>query len=228
MKENTLVSRIYRQTTINKMNQKIQYLGNHCPYQLTKLLNIRLFVEIILCLSIVILSHYGLILAPLITILFHYLSEYILFNIPMNNRQHKLEKEALYFFQVYLFHLRHNHNPIYSLELTTNNIHNDLSAEFIISLKEIKLGHTLKEALNNMIKRIPSPSIHELLIAMMDNDLESSLTESLKLYQSKQELKEKSKENKKLLFVMILSLLFIIPMIFLIIYGPTMIKYIIR
>ena len=96
--KDSVFAKIYPKKTIDRIESKIKLLGVQNHYNLFTLLNFRVIISLILFVVVLLLSNIGYILAPIIAILFYYLSEVLLLDYPIKKRAKKLEKEALFFF----------------------------------------------------------------------------------------------------------------------------------
>ena len=229
MKE-SLFAKIYPKRTIDRVNAKIKLLGVNNHYNLFMILNFRVLISLILFVVILIISDFGYILAPVIAILFYYLSEKIILDYPILKRTKRLEKEALFFFEVLLLTLEAGRNLGHALNLTTANIDSELSSEFKQTLAEVKLGKSLNEALDDMKKRIPSEAINNAILNMIEsntfgNSIVTSLTNQLDFLNNKQMLDIKAEINKLPTKVSIISVVFFVPIMLLIILAPVLLDY---
>ena len=227
-----LLAKIIPKRTMERMEAKIKLLGSQSVYRPLVILNVRIFIALILFIIILLVSNIGYILAPLVALLFYYLSEKLLLDYPIQKRRKKLEKEALFFFEVLLLTLEGGRNLRHALVLTTTNVDSELSSEFKKTLAEVKLGKSLNEALNDMKKRIPSEAINNTILNMIEaNMFGNSLTDSLKnqidFLREKQMLDVKAEINKLPTKVSIISVVFFIPIMLLIILAPVLIDYLI-
>lgn len=228
----SLFVKIYPKRTIDRVERKIKLLGVHNHYNLFTILNFRVIISLILFAVILIVSDIGYILAPVVAILFYYLSEKILLDYPIRKRAKKLEKEALFFFEILLLTLESGRNLGHALNLTTANIDSELSDEFKKTLSEVKLGKSLNEALNDMKNRIPSESINNAILNMVEsnmfgNSIVVSLTNQIDFLNNKQMLDAKSEINKLPTKVSIISVVFFVPIMLLIILAPVLLDYLI-
>ena len=143
----TIANKIYRKKTIDKINSKIKLLGLNQRLDAVQFLNIRLIVMIVMFILIFIFSKIGYILAPVISIVFYYLMEYLVLDYQAKIRGKALEKEALFFFEVFVLTLESGRNLRQALILTTENVDSEISNEFKKTLAEVRLGKSLNEAL---------------------------------------------------------------------------------
>lgn len=228
----SLFAKIYPKRTIDRVENKIKLLGVHNHYNLFTILNFRVIISLILFVVLLILSDIGYILAPVVAILFYYLSEKVLLDYPIKKRAKKLEKEALFFFEILLLTLEAGRNLGHALNLATANIDSELSDEFKKTLSEVKLGKSLNEALNDMKKRIPSEVINNAILNMIEsnmfgNSIVVSLTNQIDFLRDKQMLDVKAEINKLPTKVSIISVVFFVPIMLLIILAPVLIDYLI-
>ena len=180
--------------------------------------------------TILLISNIGYILGPVVAILFYILSEKILLDYPIKKRARKLEKEALFFFEILLLTLESGRNLAASLNLTTSNIDSEISLEFRKTLAEVKLGKSLNEALNDMKKRIPSEAINNAILNMVESNIfGSSITESMTnqidFLREKQMLDVKAEINQLPTKVSVVSAIFFVPIMLLIILAPVLLDY---
>jgi len=140
-----------------------------------------LFVLIVFALSLV-ASKYGYIIAPLCSIVFYYLLEYVVLDKNIINRMEKLEKDALEFFPIFLMIFKSVKNVKNALEKCNEIVDNDLSKEFDLVLADINLGKSLDESLLNMNKKIPSIMVSNIITDLTEsNRLGNSINESINL-----------------------------------------------
>ena len=226
----SLFTKIYPKRTIKRVDAKIKLLGVSNHYNLFVILNFRILICLILFVVILLTSSIGYVLAPVAAILFYYLSEKIILDYPIKVRAKRLEKEALFFFEVLLLTLESGRNLKHSLDLTTQNIDSELSQEFRKTLAEIKLGKSLNEALTDMKKRIPSDAINNAILNMVEsnmfgNSIKDSMVNQIDFLREKQMLEVKSEINKLPTKVSIISVIFFVPIMLLIILAPVLLDY---
>lgn len=229
-KDNSLIKKIYREKTIQKIDAKIKLLGVYCKYNVIDLLNYRLLISIALFFILIVASSYGYILAPLFTLAFYFLSEVIVLDIPIKKRGKKLEEEALYFFEVLALTLEGGRNLKSALDTTANAIDNEISAEFKKTLSEVYLGKSLTEALEDMKKRIPSETINNTILNITQsnifgNSIIDSLYNQIDFLREKQILDVKAEIAKLPTKISAISVVFFIPIILLLILAPVVLEY---
>lgn len=152
----------------------------------------RFVSSIILFLILLFVSKVGYVLAPIITIIYYFLVEYLFIDLGIYYRGLKLEEDALEFFNVFSLSLKGGRNVKKAIALTTDVVDNDLSLEFKRVLNDLKVGKSLEEALLLLEGRIPSEGINNILINIREanrfgNDISDSIDKQLSLINDKQE-----------------------------------------
>lgn len=230
MNERSLVRRIYTEKTIKKVEKKIKLLGINCKYNVIDLLNLRLLIGIAIFVLLLIFNKNGYILAPITVILFHYLSEYIVLDYPIKKRRKKLEEEAIFFFEVLSLTMESGRNLTKGLLLTSKNIDSELSQESKKSLEEMSLGKSFSECLTSMKERIPSDTINNAILnivqsSIFGNNIEESLNNQLDFLRDKHLMEVKSEIGKLPTKISIISVLFFIPIILMVILSPVIVDF---
>lgn len=233
MNNQGLVRRVYSEKSITKAEKKIKLLGYLCNYRAEDLLNIRLLAGIAIFVSLIIFNPRGYYLAPIIVVIFHFGSEYIILDYPIKKRCKKLEEEAIFFFEVLSLTIQSGKNLVTALSITAKNVDSELSKEFEKSLKEMKLGKSFSEALTDMKERIPSDTINNAILnivqaSIFGNNIEESLNNQLDFLRDKRLLDIKSAIGKLPTKISIISVLFFIPIILLVILAPVLVEFITR
>jgi len=228
--KNNIAYKIYRESTINKIESKIKLLGLNSTLKATTFLNTRLVLTIIIFTISLIYFKQGFIVAPILTIIFYIGMEYFLLNYKIKKRTKKLEEEALFFFEILVITLESGRSLKHAIELTTSNIDSELSSEFKKTIAEESLGKSLQESLRDMKYRIPSDSINNTILNMIESNIfGSSITDSM--YNEINFLREKRLQDKKGEIgqlptkISIISVIFFIPIMLLLILGPVLINY---
>lgn len=226
-----LKSYIYPHSLLIKIDDKCRLLGSNFKYNVNALLNIRLIITILLFVSLILLCKIGYILGPVISYIFYVGSEYFYLDYRIKRRGKKLDKEALFFFEILALSLETGKDLRSSLIITINNINSELSLEFKKTIDEMKIGKTLNEALRDMKKRIPSENINTVLLNMgqssiLGNNIVDSLYVNIDYLRSKQLLDYKEQINRIPIKMSIASVIFFIPLIFLLILGPVILNLI--
>ena len=227
----TIANKIYRKKTIDKINSKIKLLGLNQRLDAVQFLNIRLIVMIVMFILIFIFSKIGYVLAPVVSLVFYYLMEYLVLDYQAKIRGKSLEKEALFFFEVFVLTLESGRNLRQALILTTENVDSEISNEFKKTLAEVRLGKSLNEALESMKKRIPSDTINNTILNMIQsntfgNSMVDSIYNQIEYLRNKQMLDVRAEIAKLPTKVSVISVLFFVPIMLLIILAPVIIQYI--
>lgn len=230
MKKKSLVRRIYADKSIKKVEKKIKLLGLYCKYDAIDLLNYRLLISIAFFLLLIIFHKDGYFLAPITVVIFHYASEYLVLDYPIKKREKKLEEEAIFFFEVLALTLESGRNLTVGLQMTSKNIDSELADEFQKSLMEMKLGKSFPEALNDMKERIPSDTINNAILnivqsSIFGNNIEESLQNQLDFLRDKRLLDVKSAIGKLPTKISIISVVFFIPIIMIVILAPVLVSF---
>ena len=230
MKNNKVVLRVFRKSTVKNVRNKIKKAGLSDKMSPLKFLNIRLISSLFLFLIILLLSKRGFIIAPVITFVYFTIYEYLFLDLKIKKRQKTLEGEAIYFFEVLALTIESGRNLKNAIEATTNNVDGYLSAEFKKSLEEVDLGKSLPEALENMKKRIPSDTINNTILNLAQsnihgNGIVDSLYNQIDFLREQQILEVKSFIAKLPTKISIISVLLFLPIVLLIIIAPIVIKY---
>lgn len=231
-KEEFVAKRIYRNKTIRELQKKEMLLGSSKINNLYKFLNRRLLIALILFIVCLFLKH-GVIIAPLVVVFFHIISEKIYYDYRIKKRCEKLEDDAIFFFEILSLTLESNKNLKASLELTINNIDSELANEFKNALNEVKLGKSFSESLIAMKERIPSESINNIILNLTESSIYGTnildtLNNQLEYLREKKTLAIKAEINKLPTKISIISVLFFIPIMLLIILSPVLINFLLK
>lgn len=233
MNHKSLVQRIYLDSTIKKIEKKIKLLGIYCDYEAQDLLNARFLASLFIFIVLLIFNKNGYFLAPIAVVIFHYGSEYFILDRPIKKRAKKLEEEAIFFFEVLSLTLESGRNLTTALQITSKNVDSELALEFQKSLSEMNLGKSFPEAITNMKERIPSDTINNALLnivqaSVFGNSIEESLNNQLEFLRDKRLLEVKSAIGKLPTKISIISVVFFIPIILLVILAPVLIDFVMR
>ena len=226
----TIVDKIFLNSTIKRIETKVKKLGNS-NIKVGEFLILRLVLTILIGGIIFITFKYGFILAPLIAITFYVGSEYFVFDYNIKKRGKKLEKEALFFFEVLVLTLEGGRNLKHALDLTVENIDSEISLEFKNMLEEVRLGKSINEALDSLKKRIPSETINNAILNMIQantygTNIIDSMYNQIEFLREKQRLDAKAEIAKLSTKISIISVIFFIPIMLLIILAPVLLNYI--
>ncbi len=224
-----IMSKIYLKKDIEHIQKKINMLGNSKMDALS-FTNTRVLTTILLALFLIFFTNLSYIIIPFILIIYYYLYYQIFIVNKLKKREEKLDREALYFFEVLTLTLESGKNLQNSIEMTCENIDSELSQEFKKSLKEVAVGKTLIEALGDMQKRIPSENINNIILNIMQtnyfgNSIIETMNNQVSYLRDKQMLDIKGQINKIPNKVSIVSVIFIVPLILLLILGPYLVNF---
>ena len=225
-----IMSKIYLKKDVDSINKKINMLGNTRIDAVT-FISLRILSTILFALFLVLFTNISYMFIPLFVIIFYFEYYHIFITKRLRKREEKLDREALYFFEVLTLTLESGKNLQNSLELTCRNVKNELSLEFERSLKEVYVGKTLIEALSDMQKRIPSENINNIIMNIMQtnyfgNSIISTMNNQVDYLREKQILDIRGQINKIPNKVSIVSVLFIVPLILLLVLGPYIVSFI--
>lgn len=227
-----IMEKIYLKKDIDNINKKIKMLGK-TRWDAIGFINARVFTTILFTLFLILFTHISYLLLPVLVILYYYGFYYIFITRKLKLREQKLDREALYYFEVLTLTLESGKNLQNSLELTCKNVHSELSDEFQRSLNEVKVGKSLIESLTDMQSRIPSENINNIIMNIMQtnyfgNSIIDTMNNQVDYLREKQILDIRGQINKIPNKISIVSVLFIVPLILLLVLGPYLISFISR
>lgn len=225
-----IMEKIYLKKDIENIQKKINMLGK-TRWDAVSFINLRVFTTVIFAIFLIFLTNISYLLLPIIVILYYFCFYHILITRKLKIREQKLDREALYYFEVLTLTLESGKNLQNSLELTCKNVHSELSSEFERSLNEVKVGKSLIEALSDMQSRIPSENINNIIMNIMQtnyfgNNIIDTMNNQVDYLREKQILDIKGQINKIPNKISIVSVLFIVPLILLLVLGPYIINFI--
>ncbi len=228
--KNKIIRKIYREKDIESIQKKMDMLPKYHDTDAINYMNIRLFSTIILFFSILFIFKTGYIYAPVLSVIYYLLFDYVNFDIKLKKRAIKLEHEALQFFETLTLTLESGRNLEHALDITCLNVDSELSDEFKKALIEIKFGKTLIEALENMKLRIPSETINNIILNITQTNVFGSgiletMYNQIDFLREKQLFEIKEQINKIPNKVSIISVIFVIPLILILILGPFLINF---
>lgn len=229
----TFINRIYRKKDIKKMEDKINLFGVSKKFTTEYFMNFRFFTSMIVFLISFIFSNFGALFAPVITVLWYYLTSYVMIDKPLKKRGKKLENEAYYYFEVLTLALESGRNLENAIKMACKYIDSEISDEFKETIKQVNFGKSLTEALALMSKRIPSLTINNIILNMeqsnlFGNSIIETMYNQLDFLKDKQVMDIKAEINKIPNKISIFSVLFFIPLILLIILGPVLVEFVTR
>ena len=225
-----IMEKIYLKKDIENIDKKIKMLGK-TRWDAIGFINARVFTTILFTLFLIFFTHISYLLLPLLVILYYMAFYHMLITRRLRLREQKLDREALYYFEVLTLTLESGKNLQNSLELTCKNVHSELSSEFEDCLNEVKVGKSLIEALGDMQARIPSENINNIIMNIMQtnyfgNSIIDTMNNQVDYLREKQILDIKGQINKIPNKISIVSVLFIVPLILLLVLGPYIINFI--
>lgn len=228
--KNKFIRKIYREQDIKQVQEKINMLGDRRVLNAVSFLNIRLLTSVIIFLWILYTQKFGYILAPVITVIYYYVFEYLLITVPLKKRTNKLDKEALYFFEILTLTLESGRNLENAIQVTVENVKSELSREFEKTLYEMQFGKSLIESLQDMKKRIPSETINNIILSITQtnafgNSIVDTMYGQVEFLRDKQILEIRGQIAKIPNKISMISVVFIIPLILMLILGPILINF---
>ncbi len=227
---NGLINKFYPKKVVERINVKNTLLGINYNYDLNALLKSHLFICIFLFLIVLIIKN-DLIVSLFVTVIYFISAEYVFFDLRLNKRSKILEKESAFYFQILSLTLETGNNLIGAITLTSNTIDNTLSREFRKVVEDVDMGKSLTEALNDLKLRIPSDTVNNIILNLLEsniygNNMIESLNNQLDYLNDKLLLETKAKINKMPVKISIVSVLIFVPLILIIILGPIIINLI--
>lgn len=228
MDDKRLIRRIYRKQEILSISEKITSLGNDNKFTTLSFCNTRLFTTLLIFIIVLVVSDKGYIYAPFVSIIYYYLFYYIFITRKIKIRTSRLDYQALQFFEILTLTLESGRNLEQSLRVTCDNVDSELSDEFKKALFEMSFGKSLLEALEHMKKRIPSETINNIILNIVQtnqfgNSILDTMYNQIDFLREKQLLEIKGQINKIPNKVSIVSVIFIVPLIMVLILGPYLI-----
>lgn len=226
-----LSKKIYSTKTIEKITTKINLLGINCEYDPIFLLNIRFLSSIVLFFVVLYFIDFGYFIAPILTFAFYALFFPIFIDTKIKKRSIVLGKEAGYFFEVMALSLEAGRSLRNSIEITVHNVDGELSLEFNQALKDVMLGKSLGEALDDLKTRIPSDTINNIILNikesnMFGNSIVDTMHNQIEYLREKRILRAKAYISKIPIKVSVVSVVFYIPLLLLLLLAPLLIKLI--
>lgn len=227
---NSLIEKIYSKKSVNRIIKKEKQLGIYSKLNPISFLNIRMIISIILFILILYVFKQGYFYAPIITVTFYLLLEYFVFDYKIKKRIKKLDNEALFFFEVLTLSLETGRDLKKALDLTCKNIDSEISDEFKEALREMKYSNTLTEALTNMKERIPSDTINNVILNIIQsnefgNSILDTLYRQVDFLRDKKILEVRGTIAKMPNKISAISVLFFIPILLLMILSPVVLDY---
>jgi len=231
--KNSLIIKLYRVKTVKKVEDKIKLLGVSGKFSTLTFLNIQFFLSILVFLITLFMSDIGYVLAPILALLTYNLIRFVALDYPIIKRGRRLEKEAIFFFEILALTLESGRTLKHALDLTVTNIDSELSKEFRQALAEVRLGKSLNESLESLKLRIPSEAINNTILNIMQsssygNSVVDSIYHQIDYLRDKQILDVKAEIAKLPTKVSIISVIFFVPIMLLIILAPVLINFLLK
>lgn len=225
------IKKIYRKKDYEKIEEKIISLGDDAIFDTLTFCNLRLFSSIVVFFVVMYTTKLGYITAPFLTIIYYYLFYLVFITVPIRKRTTKLDFEALHFFEILTLTLESGKNLEQAIKITCDNVDSNLSREFQKALFELNFGKPLMDSLDDMRKRIPSETINNIILNIIQthifgNSILDTMYNQIDFLREKQILRIKGQINKIPNKVSIVSVIFIVPLILVLILGPYLIELI--
>lgn len=216
-----MFNHIFSKSHIKRINKKLIKLGNY-QNKGNYYLNVKLIFLIFIFFYNIVLSVYGLLISPIITIIMYFVYDYICLDLPIKRRTYKLEKESITFFKVVYFAYLSNKNLKMSLMIATKNMDSELSKEFNKVFEETNYGKNLYDALKDLERRIPSAKLKIIISNINEaihigNDVTELLNNQINYLEECNYLEEEKKYAKLPLKLCFAVLLLIIPTVIILI-----------
>ncbi len=230
MKNEILIEKIYSAKSIEKIKKKVKLLGINSKINAIEFLNLRLMLCFLVFISLLYFSELPFIYAPLVTIIIYIAFEYIIIDYQIKNRIRKLDKDALFFFEILALSLEVGRNLKGALDLTVKSIKNDLSDEFGIVIEEVNYGKSLNEALVKMKERIPSETVNNVILNITQSNtfgtsIIDTLHQQVAYIRDKKFLETKAIINKMPIKISVISVVLFLPIMLLLLLGPILIDF---
>lgn len=228
----SFINRIYRDKDIKKIEDKINQFGVSKKFTTEYFMNFRLYSSMLVFIILFIFVDYGALIAPIVSVIWHFLVGYSMIDNPLKKREKKLDNEAYYYFEVLTLALESGRNLENAIKMACKYIDSEISEEFKETLKQVNFGKSLTESLSLMSARIPSLTINNIILNMeqsnlFGNSIIETMYNQLDFLKDKQIMDIKAQINKIPNKISIFSVLFFIPLILLIILGPVLIEFLV-
>ena len=233
MKSDFLIKHIFSKKMINKYETKFKLLGSNSKYNMNLFLNIKIISLILLFFYLLFDLDKGYIISPIFSVLYYFGFDYLFLDLKILKREKKIEHDAIFFFEVLALTLQNEKNIKLCLSITSNAIDSELSSEVKYALKECYLGKSLTESLENLMTRIPSKTVNNVILNIIEsnvygNPIYETLINQIDYITDSRILQIKGQINKMPTKISIVSVLIFIPLVILLILGPVLINYFIK
>lgn len=227
--KNSFIDLFFSKSYLNRINNKIKKMGITYKSDINKLLFKHLLITFLVFIALYFIIKNSLITSIIIAIAYFTLTEYLYFDYRLYKRSKKLEKDAIFFFQILSLTLESGNNLKNAIELTSNSMDNSLALEFRKVIDDISLGKSLTESLNDLKERIPSDTINNIILNLLESNIYGSnmiesLNNQISYLNDKIVLETKARINKMPVKISIISVVIFVPLILLIILTPIIIK----
>ncbi len=230
MNKEKIARKIYSKYSFDQVSHKMHLLGIDDINKTINFLNLRLITSIIIFFMIIYFIDWGYIFGPIVVLLYYFFLPDLTIDGEIKKRRHKLEYEAMYFFEILTLSLESGNNLYNAITITCNNIDSELSNEFKKMMNDINYGKSFTEAINALKARIPSDTINNILLNiresnMFGNSIIGTLNNQLDYLRESKILETKAYISKIPLKISVISVIFFIPLLLLLILGPVLINY---
>ena len=217
---NKVVTRIYPESVIKKYQSKINTLGSSTIIDVYTFLLSRLLLEIILFILLVLIPKYGLIISTITVIFIHFLYEDILITSKIMNREERLDKDALEFFNLLSLGLKSNAS-IYNVFLTTSKVcNNTLSKEFLEGLKKDNMEVCYTYVYNHIPNQDLKTCLEEMKLTKDKETLSKVVANLNQVLSAKKDTKEQNFLNKLPLKALTSTIIYLALVLLLLLLAP--------
>lgn len=217
---NKVVTRIYPESVIKKYQSKINTLGSSTIIDVYTFLLSRLLLEIILFILLVLIPKYGLIISTITVIFIHFLYEDILITSKIMNREERLDKDALEFFNLLSLGLKSNAS-IYNVFLTTSKVcNNTLSKEFLEGLKKDNMEVCYTYVYNHIPNQDLKTYLEEMKLTKDKETLSKVVVNLNQVLSAKKDTKEQNFLNKLPLKALTSTIIYLALVLLLLLLAP--------
>ena len=117
-----------------------------------------------------------------------------------------------------------------AIDVTVENTSGALSKEFKEVLRNVRYGKSLTEAMEDFENNIPSDTIKNIILSLMQADLYgssiiNSLHEQIDYLREKRKMEIKAEISKIPIKISIISVLFFIPLMTILVLGPVVLQF---
>ncbi len=220
-----IVKNIFRNSTIKYYEKRISALGPSSKLTVVNFLLSRLFIELILFIALFFIPKFGIIIAFISVLLFHNLYPYFLIDSNVSIRTNELYEEALIFFQMLKLSLHSTNDLRKALEIVSQKLNNGFAKDFAKSLKKNKYNNSILLVFKDMESKTPNQDIIVSLIDLSEsNDYDMTLAKIINNIQQKNKQIIKSKYTQLPFKLTIIALTFILSIVLLIVYMPSILS----